>query len=270
MPQPATEAVTSLTDQQINDFKTHGYLALDAVTTPEEVDRLRVLYDKIFTEKAGRDEGMEFDLAGTDEEGKEATLPQILNPAKYVPELLETQLLKNVQRIGEQLVGPEAKAGFAHAIFKPAKIGSATPWHQDASYWNPEFISYNLSVWVPLQEATIENGCMHFIPRSHELDVVKHQSIGNDPRVHGNELHPDEMWRAKDAVACPLPPGGCTIHGGYTLHYTPPNKSDIPRRALILGINVPGKKRDKPMRMPWQEEKQTARQQRADAAKGGA
>ena len=258
-----THITTELTQAQIDGFERDGYLALDAVTTPGEVDRLRELYDTIFSERAGRAEGNQFDLAGTDEEGKEATLPQILNPAKYAPELLETQLLKNVQRIGEQLRGAQAKARFGHAIFKPAKVGSATPWHQDASYWNPDLISVNLSVWVPLQEATVENGCMHFVPGSHKLDVIKHQSIGNDPRVHGNEVHPDELWRVEEAVACPLPPGGCTIHGGYTLHYTPPNTSDIPRRALILAIGAPGRKRQSPMRMPWQEQKQTARQQRA-------
>ena len=262
-----TEVTTELTQQQIDQFQAQGYLALDAVTTPEEVSRIRTLYDRMFQNRAGREQGQQFDLAGTDEEGKEASLPQILQPAKHEPELLDTELLKNVDRIGKQLLGEEAKAGFAHAIFKPAKIGSETPWHQDASYWNPEFISRNLSVWVPLQEATIENGCMHFVPASHKLDVIKHQSIGGDPRVHGNEVHPDEMWRVKDAVACPLPPGGCTMHGGYMLHYTPPNTSDIPRRAIILSIGAPGVKRDKPLRMPWQEQKQTARQQRAEAAK---
>ncbi|MFW6058977.1 MAG: phytanoyl-CoA dioxygenase family protein [Phycisphaeraceae bacterium] len=262
-----SNVAVELTPQQIEFFHEQGYLAVDALTTPEEVERLRASYDRIFRERAGRDEGNEFDLAGTDEEGKEATLPQILNPAKYAPELLETELLANVKRIGKQLLGDEAEAHFAHAIFKPARIGSPTPWHQDASYWNPNFISRNISVWVPLQEATVDNGCMHFVPRSQEVDVIKHQSIGNDPRVHGNELHPDEMWRVKDAVACPLPPGGATFHGGYMLHYTPPNKSDVPRRALILSITAPGRKRDKPLHMPWIEQKQTARLKRAEAAK---
>lgn len=262
-PEPANAVTTQLTPQQIEFFHEQGYLAVDALTTQEEVARIRESYDRIFREQAGREEGSQFDLAGTDDDGAEATLPQILSPAKYAPELLDTQLLANLKRIAKQLLGEEGDANFAHAIFKPARIGSETPWHQDASYWNPNFISRNISVWVPLQEATVENGCMHFIPRSQELDVIAHQSIGNDPRVHGNELHPDEMWRVKDAVACPLPPGGGTFHGGYMLHYTPPNKSDIPRRALILTLTAPGYKRETPLPMPWQEAKQTARQERA-------
>src|SRR5690606_8524310 len=147
------------------------------------------------------------------------------------PELNDSQLLKNVAEIGRQLLGPKAVASFGHAIYKPARHGAPTPWHQDAAYWEPSFHHHSISVWVPLQVATPENGCMYFVPRSHERapDVLTHRSINNDPRIHGLELVPELMDHVKDAVACPLPPGGGTFHGGYTLHFTPPNHSDIPR-----------------------------------------
>ena len=254
-----------LSQQQIDFFQREGYLAVDAVTDDQELQWLREAYDRIFRERAGREEGMEFNLAGPDTDEEAPTLPQILNPSKYVPELNQTKLLANVQRLGEQLVGSDAKAGFAHAIYKPPHHGAETPWHQDASYWPPHQIHRQISIWVPLQEATPENGCMEFIPRSHELDVIKHQSIGGDPSVHGNELHPDEMWRVNEdnVVQCPLPPGGATMHGGYMLHHTGPNTSDVPRRALILMAAAPGTPREQPIRLPWQEEKQTAREERA-------
>lgn len=257
---------TELTPEQIRAFEEDGYLAVDALTTQEEVAELRESYDRIFAQQAGREEGRQFDLAGTDEDGKEAALPQILNPAEYAPELNESQLLQNVQQIARQLLGEEATAAFAHAIFKPARTGAPTPWHQDAAYWNPAMRHRNISVWVPLQEATLENGCMQFVPGSHRQDVVRHRSINNDPRIHGLELHPDEMHRVENPVACPLPPGGATFHGGYMMHYTAPNRSDIPRRALILSAAVPSTPLDKPRRFPWLDEKQTARQQRAMAA----
>lgn len=86
---------TRLTDEQRRHFEEEGYLAIDALTTQEEIAWLREVYDRIFRERAGREEGNQFDLAGTDEEGKEAALPQILNPAKYAPELNQSQLLAN-------------------------------------------------------------------------------------------------------------------------------------------------------------------------------
>lgn len=256
-----------LTEEQVVFFNQQGFLHIERMTTDDDVAMLREIYDDLFERQAGRDEGNQFDLGGADEEGQQASLPQILNPAKYAPELNDSLLLKNVQAVAMRLLGPEAKTSFAHAIFKPPHHGAETLWHQDAAYWNPDMIHRGLSVWVPLQPATLENGCMHFIPGSDQFDVVEHQSINNDPRIHGLEIHPALRDRyIKPIQACPLDAGGCTIHNGYTFHYAPANRSDIPRRALILMASIPGTKRIKPRRFPWMEEKQTAREQRAKQA----
>ena len=247
-----------LTDTQINHYREQGYLKLDRLTSEEDVAALRESYDRIFAEQAGRDEGFQFDLAGTDEDDAEASLPQILQPAKYAPEMNDSSLLINATRIAQQLLGPEATCSFAHAILKPPKDGAETPWHQDAAYWNPNIISRSISIWVPLQEATLENGCMEFVPGSHKLDVLPHRSIGGDPRVHGLELDDDAWEHVNDPVACPIPAGGCTIHGGYMLHHAGPNRSEKPRRALILGAEVPGTPRSEERRFPWQEAWQTS------------
>jgi ectoine hydroxylase-related dioxygenase (phytanoyl-CoA dioxygenase family) len=107
---------------------------------------------------------------------------------------------------------------------------------------------------------------MWFVPRSHKMAVLEHQSINNDPRIHGLELTPDQMPYVQDPVACPLPPGGCTIHYSRTLHYTGPNTSDIPRRAYILGGSAPAERRSDGRRFPWLEQQRTARMQRQQAA----
>jgi ectoine hydroxylase-related dioxygenase (phytanoyl-CoA dioxygenase family) len=264
MPQPTFH----LAQDQIEFFHREGYLAIEALTSQEDVAALRESYDRIFTQRAGREEGNQFDLAGTDEEGKEAALPQILNPSKYAPEMNQSLLLANATQLCRDLFGAEATCHIAHAIFKPARTGAETPWHQDAAYWNPmQDYPHSISIWVPLQLATLENGCMQFVPRSHvSQDIWRHQTLGNDPRIHALELHPDERHHITNPVACPLPPGGATIHGGYALHYTAPNRSEIPRRALILVGGLPAVARATPRENPWETSKQTARLQRAKAA----
>jgi len=256
-----------LTKEQIKSFKTKGYLSIDELTDSEDVLFLRKLYDKIFSEKAGRDLGDQFDLAGTDEDGKAQSLPQILNPAKYAPEMNESRLLLNATKIAKQLLGDNAVCEFAHAIYKPPLIGSETPWHQDAAYWKPHLRYNSVSIWIPLQEATEENGCMQFMPHSHELDIITHQSINNDPRIHGLELSPEAIEKVNNSVVCPLKAGGATFHGPYMLHKTGPNKSDIPRRALILNAMLPPETRDNPLKFRWLEEKETARDKRVKEAK---
>jgi len=225
---------------------------------------MREIYDRLFREQAGRDVGDQFDLAGTDEEGVTAVLPQILGPAKYAPELADSELWKNAAALVRQLLGPEAAFGDGHMIFKPARIGAETPWHQDEAYWDPALDYTSLSIWVPLQEATIENGCMWFVPGSQDLDVLPHRSVGGDVRVHALEVLDADV---SGAVACPLPPGGATFHSSRTLHYTGPNRSDVDRRAYILSGGLPARPRSDGRRFPWNEIKQTARDERAKASR---
>jgi ectoine hydroxylase-related dioxygenase (phytanoyl-CoA dioxygenase family) len=257
---------STLTSAQIAFFHREGYLALDKFVDEDEIVWMREIYDRLFRDRAGRDAGDQFDLAGTDEEGKEAALPQILNPAKYAPELKQGRFREKALAVAHELLGPEAVYQGEHAIFKPARTGAETPWHQDEAYWAEDKEFNAFSLWIPLQEATIENGCMWFVPGSHRREVLPHHCINNDPRIHGLEVDDADT---STAVACPLPAGGCTIHHNRTLHYTGPNRSDIPRRAYILGFGMAPKPRSESRVFYWNRMKQTPRQQRADTARAG-
>ena len=249
----------TLNEEQIAAFHQDGYLVLPEITTTEEIGRLRKIYDHLFATKAGREEGNQYDLASADEDEVTAVLPQILNPAKYAPELQDILYRTNAAALAKQLLGPEAEQIGEHAILKPPEIGAETPWHQDEAYLNPD-LEYNaLSVWMPLQEATPENGCMVFLPGSHKGDVVPHHSINHDPRIHGLEV--DEV-DPSGGVACPLPAGGATIHHCRTLHYTGPNRSNLSRRAYILVFATPHKQRAEGRDFYWEKQKRTARDER--------
>ena len=103
LPQPTIK----LTPEQIASYNENGFLSLPAITTHEEVEKLRQIYDRLFATKAGREKGDHFDLGGTDEDNKEAVLPQILGPSQYAPELLQTLLRANAIAIAHQLGGPD-------------------------------------------------------------------------------------------------------------------------------------------------------------------
>jgi ectoine hydroxylase-related dioxygenase (phytanoyl-CoA dioxygenase family) len=171
-----------------------------------------------------------------------------MNPDHYAPELRETVAYRNAVRIATQLLGPETNDAGMHAIRKPARDGVETPWHQDEAYWSPEYEHSALSIWIPLQPATLENGCMQFVPGSHRLDIQPHQRI--TPDAHGLELV--SLEHVEGAIACPLPAGGATVHFCRTLHHTGPNTSAEPRRALIMGFNGTTTRLDEPKHMPWQ------------------
>ena len=249
-----------LTQEQINFYHEQGYLTLPPITIDEEITKLRTIYDRLFVDQAGRAEGNQFDLAGADEDDAVATLPQILGPAKYAPEINDFLFKKNAHKIAEQLLGSECSGG-DHAILKPAKYGAATPWHQDEAYWSPELDYNSLSIWMPLQDATVESGCMQFVPNSNRQGVLPHHPINNDPRIHGLEV--DEL-DSDQVIPCPIPAGGVTIHHCRTLHYAGPNLSDEPRRAYIQVYALPTQRRDEPRNFPWQQVQRTARMDRAE------
>jgi len=224
-----------LTADQIRRFRDEGYITLDRISSDEEVARLREIFDRLFATAAGHDKGSHFDLAGTDEEGRPPVLPQIVNPVEFAPELADTEFRATALEIARQLLGPEAEPWFEHAILKPPGYGAPTPWHQDEAHRGDPGVEYEqLSIWMPLQEATLENGCMEFIPKSHRGQVLDHRSLRDDRRVMALECAGD-FDRTK-SVPCPLPPGGATVHHWRTLHHAGANTSNIPRRAYILAF----------------------------------
>lgn len=94
-----------LSEKELNRFHSDGFTYTDQITTFDDVAYVREIFDQMFQERLGREEGNQFDLAGSDEEGKEASLPQIKDPARYAPELKESKLIENASTALSQLFG---------------------------------------------------------------------------------------------------------------------------------------------------------------------
>jgi len=242
----APEPTVRLTKEQIDAYRERGFLRLDRITSEEEIEELLEIYERLFLSDTHQEDRKQL---GDIEEGEE-TLPQILSPRELAPELLETQYYANAEAVAEQLLGADAEFQGDHAIRKPAGSGAETPWHQDEAYWDPALRYDALSFWMPLQEATVENGCMQFVPGSNGEEVLPHHGVGDE--AEALEVDDPEQYH-EEAVACELPPGGATVHSSRTLHYTGPNATDEPRRAYILTFRAPPEERDEPREFHWQE-----------------
>ena len=257
MQHPPTPVV-ELTPEQIAEFRERGFLCIPQISSPAEVEMLRRVFDRLFEEKAGRAEGAQFDMVTRDDDDDAPqALPAIINPVNFAPELRDTIFRTNAAAIARQLLGPKVTASFEHAILKPPRYGAATPWHQDeATRVDASFDYEQISIWMPLQEATLENGCMQYIAGTNQGDVLPHRSPKSDPKIHAIECAGG--FDPADAVACPLPAGGATMHHGRTLHYAGPNNSDAPRRAYILAFEIPPQPSTRQRDFYWNRDKQTA------------
>ncbi len=252
-----------LTTDQVDFFHRKGYLTVESLIDLAEVENLRVIFDELFASQAGREEGNQYDLAGTDEDGKQAALPQIVNPCKYAPQLVELSVRSRAAVLARQLLGADAEMQSDFAIMKPPHTEVETPWHQDEAFWAEDLDYNSLSIWIPLQDATPENGCLRYLPGNQNTKVVPHRPVGNDPRIHGLEIADLDDSKAVD---CAVRAGGAVIHFCRTIHGAGGNHTDHPRRAYIVAFSTPPKKRVEPRDFYWKKLRDTARdRRRADA-----
>lgn len=112
------------------------------------------------------------------------------------------------------------------ALLKPAGLGREKPWHQDKAYFNVEAETPVVGIWIALDEALPENGCMHFLAGSHREGAVPHFNRRDW------QLCDTEVLRRGGIVAAPVPAGGGLLFDGLVMHGTPANHSDRRRRAL--------------------------------------
>jgi ectoine hydroxylase-related dioxygenase (phytanoyl-CoA dioxygenase family) len=249
-----------LSDEQVAFFKQNGYLALDKVTTNEDVAEIREVLEGLFEKKAGHDQGAYFNFAGNEKNKDAPVLPQIMAPNNFAGRLRKSQFRHNATIIAQQILGPEARFHIDHTLMKPPAGGVPTPWHQDEAFKDPKFDYEEISIWMPLQPVDDVNGCMKFVPGTHKQGVLPHRTPGNDPGVHALECY--EGWQESTVVACPIPAGGCTIHTGRTLHGAGPNRSDAPRYAYVLIFQLPPVPAKDPKSFPWLQGKSTDRMRR--------
>jgi hypothetical protein len=263
MPRPIEEILADqphgafepqVTDENVASFNEHGFTSIDRITTDVEVVWLREVYDWIYepnrTAKAAR-----FDLARPYDSAGEDLLPQILAPERVLPALMTTLFWKNGRKVASRFLGADASQlnGWGHMIRKPPKTGAPLPWHQDEAYWDPAMIYKAMGSWLPLDDATIENGCMSFVPGSHRGEVREHWHVNNDPSVHALYCKAEEAEIAR-AIPVPVPAGGCVFHQSRTLHASGPNTTDKVRRAWANEWQLAPVKADAPAQRRWIDE----------------
>ncbi len=259
----AGDSAPHVTEDQLVAFRRDGFLLVQGLSSADEIGALRVLFDRMFAERRGWDTGDLFDMIGPDYPEQEPALPQLLRPSRYEPLLRQTKLASSARSIAEQILGPKLQNDLEHAISKPPFNGAATPWHQDDAFHRKgSGVLESISIWMPLQDVTIESGCMRYIRGSNRGPLYPHRSPRNDPRIHGLEtISPPDPT---NCVAVPMHAGDAVIHLSRTLHSAGVNTSDQPRRAYILGYSVKVRwDRLFTLDYPWNLEKQTAREQRA-------
>ncbi|MBT3267447.1 phytanoyl-CoA dioxygenase family protein [Candidatus Poribacteria bacterium] len=138
--------------------------------------------------------------------------------------------------VNRHFLGGDIRLWFDSVFTKPGKVGEETPWHQDIGLWTfhpsqkgrTALYRDAVSIWLAVDAATRENGCLQFVPGSHLGPVVDH--VQYDDAIH-SEL-PRELLEGVDPTHVELVPGDAVIWHAHAWHYSPPNMSDANRWGI--------------------------------------
>lgn len=220
-----TQSNYSLTQDQIEQYRTDGFIQLNDVVTGTELKRFRESVEHAVAEETKEDQ-----RPASEKTAYEQLFIQKVNLWQRHPEVKEFVFSKKFANIAAQLSGCAVRLWHDQALFKEPKTGAKTPWHQDTHYWPHQHKKDQLSIWIALKDATIENGCMSFLPGTQKLDSVQAVNLSNPQDVF--ELAP-ELRNIKPRTV-ELKAGSCTFHNGLTFHFAGPNRTDSMREAIAI------------------------------------
>jgi hypothetical protein len=141
-----------------------------------------------------------------------------------------------------QLLGDRGVRFWHDQLFcKPANHGGVVAWHQDYSYWTRTTPIQHLSCWVGLDDATVENGCLHYVPGSHRWGLLQKPDLAGEMKGIV-EFLTDEQKAAFNPVPIEMKKGYGAFHHPLLVHGSYENKSNVPRRAFVLNVFADGTK----------------------------
>lgn len=228
-----------LSDQQLADFQQDGYLGGVQLLGSQQIQALREeLAELIVPGHAGSELWYEYHSNESSEPGSvlfhalgawrtRPGMHDILwHPAMLVP---ASQLLGNPGELGA------VRFWHDQLFCKPARDGGVVAWHQDYSYWTRTKPMAHLTVWIGLDDSTTENGCVHYVPGSHRWPLLPTTNLAGGMDAI-REVLTDEQREQFQPVACEMKAGQASFHHPLMLHGSYENRSDRPRRAIVINL----------------------------------
>ena len=138
-----------------------------------------------------------------------------------------------------QLLGGTVRMWHDQLFCKPAKHGGVVAWHQDYSYWTRTQPLQHLTCWIGLDESDTDNGCLYYVPASHTWPLLPITGLAGDMEAIQSVLN-DEQKENFKPIPIELKRGQCAFHHPLLIHGSYDNKSDRPRRAVVLNTVLDG------------------------------
>ena len=220
-----------LTAQQLEQFQQDGHLTVDEFFSTDQIKSALKDIDVWGQETRDNLSVVEKSWYLEKDAGEDAPLRKLDDPVFQRPVFQQLAQVPPVKQVIEQLIGPDVCIFFSQVFMKPAHHGGPKPIHQDNYYFDPTDHQRQVTLWIALDAATTENGCLFFANGSHRAGVVEHVAPVDEPF---NLQVPSNLAQQYEMTAAPVEQGGISIHHGNVFHQSSANRSDFPRRAVAM------------------------------------
>ncbi len=225
----------TITDEQRRHFHEKGYVHLPALLSEDEVAELADTYDR-FLHREIDVPGKDYcDMAGDyGRSPEDYSIVNVMLPRRYYPAWQGNVFEQRSAEVAAQLHGEGMTIDYDQLLAKrPGRTDAVFAWHQDMAYWPDTPDTRTATFWLAIDESTLDNGCMRFVPATvSESSLRPHvPQFGDRGESHalGTDLLPND-----EVVPVPIGVGDVTVHNERVMHGSGGNTSDGWRRAYIL------------------------------------
>ncbi len=206
----------TLSAEQISAFNRDGYLTKIQIFSEEEVTGIRRYFDELLA-KTLAEGGNSYSISTAH-----------LRYGRVYDILTDRRIVDRIK----DLIGEDVIAWGSHFFCKMPGDGKRVSWHQDSSYW-PLTPSKAVTAWLAIDDASVENACMRFIPGTHHLGHLTYSLSEND---EANVLNQTVVGAETlgQPIDVELKSGQISIHSDLLLHGSEANQSTRRRCGLTL------------------------------------
>jgi len=224
-----------LSAEQLNFFEEYGYLSNVKLLEEWQVEKLREELADI-VDPAHPANGLFHEFHSNESADPNAVLFHALGAWRITPGFHDTLWNPAFVMAASQLLGNQGVRFWHDQLFcKPAFHGGVVAWHQDYSYWTRTGPIQHLTCWVGLDDASTENGCLYYVPKSHQWGLLEKPDLAGD--MEGLVKYLSEEQKAQfNPVPIELKKGYATFHHPLMVHGSYENKSAQSRRAFVLNV----------------------------------
>jgi len=221
-------------------FERDGYVHLRGVLSESELVEIQEVYRRFLAreiEVPGRDF---CDMTGAyGRPVEEFALVNIMLPRKYHPPLQENVYERRAASIAEQLCGPDLVIDYDQLLAKcPGREDAVFEWHQDMAYWPDTPDTRTASFWLALDDSTLKNGCLRFVPGSHREPALRPHRPLHDDRERSHTLVTTLDPESDEIRPVPIRRGDVTVHHERIVHGSGGNTTRGWRRAYVIAFRA--------------------------------